>query len=168
MNVQTKIENPQIDDGYKADFALWALKQARLIEEGRFAELDIANLVDEVESLGKSQKSELRNRLATIIEHLLKHRHGRMRNPAGKWRRTIRLQRRLANELLAENPSFKSILDDTFNIAWQIGVHEALEGFEDYEPDLLKLHEQEIPENPDFTVADALDDTFLPEPSGGE
>ena len=62
------------DDLYGHDFHLWSRLQAVLLEEGRFGELDLANLIDEVRALGASERREIRNRLGVLLMHLLKWR----------------------------------------------------------------------------------------------
>ena len=61
---------------YEQDFVRWAETQAetlrRAAEDGSNLPLDWYNLAEEIESLGRWQRRELRSRLATIIEHLLK------------------------------------------------------------------------------------------------
>ena len=50
------------DELYSRDFERWAELQARHLREGRHDLLDRANLIEEIESLGKSQESELMSR----------------------------------------------------------------------------------------------------------
>jgi Domain of unknown function DUF29 len=57
---------------YEADFYAWTQEQARLLRERRFDDLDLDNLVDEVESVGSSEKREIKSRLVVLIGHLLK------------------------------------------------------------------------------------------------
>jgi hypothetical protein len=57
---------------YESDFFTWTQEQARLLRERRFDDLDLDNLVDEVESVGSSEKREIRSRLVILIGHLLK------------------------------------------------------------------------------------------------
>jgi len=57
---------------YDADFYAWTLEQSNLLKSGQLQKLDIENLVEEIESLGKQQRRELRNRLGILIGHLLK------------------------------------------------------------------------------------------------
>ncbi len=162
MSIQTTIKKPEDGSAYGDDFALWALHQAKLLKDGRFSELDIVNLVDEVQSLGTSQRSELESRLIRLIEHLLKYRHGRNREPSNSWRRTIREQRRRIDRHLRNNPGLRSDLSTVFEDVWQSGVYEALSSFEDYEAARIHLYESEMPEAPDFSVEDALDKDFFP------
>ena len=42
------------------------------LRAGRFAELDIEHLADEIEDVGKSEKRDLANRMAVLLAHLLK------------------------------------------------------------------------------------------------
>jgi hypothetical protein len=57
---------------YQVDFYAWTQKQAALLREGRFNDLDVENLVEEIESLGRSEKRELESRLKVLLIHLLK------------------------------------------------------------------------------------------------
>ena len=57
---------------YTSDIALWSEEMARLLRERRFDEVDVENVAEEIESLGRSDKQQLENRIIEIIEHLLK------------------------------------------------------------------------------------------------
>jgi len=57
---------------YETDFHGWAMEQADLLRTGRLAEADLANIAEEIESMGRSEKRELVNRLAVLLAHLLK------------------------------------------------------------------------------------------------
>ena len=91
---------------YDEDFFLWTRHQARLLREKRFDELDLGNLVDEVESVGRSERREIRNRMAVLIAQLLKWKYqpGK-RTPS--WRTTIRDQREELDEVMADSPSLR-------------------------------------------------------------
>ena len=78
---------------YDKDVILWSEQQARLLRAGRFAELDIEHLADEIEDVGKSEKRELASRMAVLLAHLLKwSRQPKMRT--NSWRSTIVVQRK--------------------------------------------------------------------------
>ena len=51
---------------YESDFFTWTQEQAQLLRERRFEDLDLDNLVDEVASVGSSEKREIRNRLSVL------------------------------------------------------------------------------------------------------
>ena len=45
---------------YQKDFYSWTREQAELLRSGRFNELDIVNLIEEIETMGRSEKRELK------------------------------------------------------------------------------------------------------------
>jgi hypothetical protein len=57
---------------YDADFYGWANEQAELLRAGRLDEADIANIAEEIESMGRGEKRELVDRLTILLMHLLK------------------------------------------------------------------------------------------------
>ena len=57
---------------YERDFYAWANEQAALLRSGNLSAADIENIAEEIESMGKSEKRELVNRLAVLLMHLLK------------------------------------------------------------------------------------------------
>ncbi len=97
-------------DLYEMDFYAWTLEQAKLLKEGDFQKLDIINLVEEVESLGKQQRQELRNRLGILMGHWLKWEY-QPEQRRKSWRATIREQSREIMGLLQDNPSLKPYLE---------------------------------------------------------
>ena len=80
-------------DLYEEDLYLWSQAQAALLRAGRFDELDLENLIEEVEDVGGALKRSVRSRTRTIIEHLLKLEHSSSRDPHLGWRATVRTQR---------------------------------------------------------------------------
>ena len=78
---------------YEADFYAWANEQAALLRAGKLSEADIANIAEEIESIGKTEKRELINRLAVLLLHMLKWRFQPGRRGASL-EVTIRNQRR--------------------------------------------------------------------------
>ncbi|MGA0200640.1 MAG: DUF29 domain-containing protein, partial [Prochlorotrichaceae cyanobacterium] len=92
---------------YDTDFYAWTVEQCQLLKNGDFQQLDLINLMEEIESLGKQQRQELRNRLGVLIGHLLKWDYQPQKR-SKSWRVTIREQRREILQLLKENPSLKS------------------------------------------------------------
>jgi len=110
---------------YEQDFYQWTQEQTELMKAGALSQLDIPNLIEEIESMGKTQKHELINRLAVLLMHLLKwdyqpERRGR------SWELTIKEQRiRIKNHLL-ENPSLKYSMSEYVSIAFEIAVVKAL------------------------------------------
>jgi hypothetical protein len=96
---------------YAEDFVRWSEDQARALRDaaqsGTNLPLDWDNLAEEVESLGKSQRSQLRSRIATIIEHLLKLEHSPSLEPRRGWIDTVLRERLEIERLLEDSPSLK-------------------------------------------------------------
>jgi hypothetical protein len=109
---------------YETDFHAWAFEQASLLRAGKLAEADLSNLIEEIESMGRSEQRELVNRLVILLLHLLKWRF----QPAlrgNSWRLSIKEQRiRLACHL-EDNPSLKSKLDTAVARAYRLALIEA-------------------------------------------
>jgi hypothetical protein len=111
----------KIHPKYRQDFYAWALANAKFLREGKLTEVDIENVAEEIESIGKSEKRELVSRLAVLIAHLLKWQF----QPAGRnnsWKYTIEEQREEIIELLKESPSLKNKINQELGRAYHRGV----------------------------------------------
>lgn len=101
--------SPKTPSLYDADFYAWTQQQAVLLRAGRFGEADIANIVEEIETLGRSEKRELVSRLTVLLMHLLKWQfQPELRGTS--WRLTIQGQRLELTDHMGDNPSLKSQL----------------------------------------------------------
>jgi Domain of unknown function DUF29 len=78
---------------YQTDYYAWTKQQAaelrRLAAARANTTLDLANLAEEVESLGTSQLSGVKSQMRRVMEHLLKLEHSPAAEPRAGWRRTI-------------------------------------------------------------------------------
>lgn len=138
---------------YEIDFYAWTQQQVALIRDGRWAEVDRSNLVEEIESLGKQQRQELRNRLGILLGHLLKWQfqpNARSRS----WLSTLRLQRLEIIDLLDDNPSLKPYLEEAIDRAYLRGLAIAI--------DETNLPEECFPETCEYTLVEMLDRQFYP------
>ena len=106
---------------YETDFYAWTQQQAKLLQTKAWGELDTANLIEEIESLGRRERQELRNRLGILLGHLLKWQY-QPQHRSNSWLATIREQRRRLQDLLLENPSLQPYLGETLERAYQDGV----------------------------------------------
>ena len=142
------------DAAYDRDFFLWTERQAAALREGRWDALDVENLVDEVESLGRSEKREIRSRLLVISIHLLKWRYQPEQRLSG-WRGTIIEQRRRLREVLEDSPSLKRLPGE--ELAGEYGIARLKAAGE------TDLPEDVFPSTCPFTIEQVLDDAFYPE-----
>jgi Domain of unknown function DUF29 len=79
---------------YEEDFYVWTEAQAELLRARKFDALDLDNLIEEVEALGRSEKKEVLNNASVVIEHLLKLQHSPAQEPRNAWRASVREHRR--------------------------------------------------------------------------
>jgi hypothetical protein len=76
---------PKQGDLYEEDFYVWTGVQAEHLRARRFAALDLANLIEEVEGLGDAKKSAVLSNSSVVIEHLLKLQHSPATDPRAGW-----------------------------------------------------------------------------------
>jgi hypothetical protein len=98
--------NKHID--YESDFSAWALHNAQLLREGKFAELDVEHLIEELEDMGNNRQ-ELANRFIILIAHLLKWEY-QPNNRSSSWNGSINEQRVRITRLIRNKPSLKPSL----------------------------------------------------------
>lgn len=142
---------------YEADFYAWTQEQSKLIALGKWQGLDAANLVEEIESLGRKERQELRNRLGILIGHLLKWQFqpGQKSNSwSNSWRGTIREQRKQINLLIKDSPSLKPYLKEALNDAYDLGISLAIKE--------TQLSEETFPDTCLYRLSDILEPGFLP------
>jgi hypothetical protein len=111
-----------LDSLYEQDILLWSEDTVTKLKARDFDHLDIANLIEEVEALGISQKKELISRLIILLEHLLKRLYINLPNDYNGWERTIRTQRGELEVLLDAVPSLTTRWEISFDKAWQIAL----------------------------------------------
>jgi hypothetical protein len=109
---------------YDKDFYGWTQEQAALLRAGRLTDLDIENLIEEIETMGRSEKRELESRLTVLLPHLLKWRYQEVWR-GRSWELTIHEQRLRFAETLDDNPGLKPNLDEVLNKAYQYAILQA-------------------------------------------
>ncbi|HBY75686.1 MAG TPA: DUF29 domain-containing protein, partial [Cyanobacteria bacterium UBA11148] len=138
---------------YETDFYAWTQEQAKLLQQGAWEHLDIVNLVDEIESLGKQQRQELRNRLGVLLGHLLKWEF-QPNKRSKSWFVTLREQRRRVSEVLKENPSLKPYLPEALQKAYKDGLDLAVRE--------TPLTDKDFPVECLYSIECILDSNFFP------
>lgn len=139
---------------YETDFYAWTKEQAELLKHKTWEALDLPNLIEEIESLGRQEQQELRNRLGVLLGHLLKWQY-QPSNRGNSWLATIREQRREAARVLKENPSLKPYLSEAVRLGYESGVDLAVrETGMDYDS---------FPSECPYTIEQILEETYLPD-----
>ena len=138
---------------YEQDFYAWSEDQHKALKARRSAGLDWDNLAEEIRSLGGSERSEIRSRLAVILLHLLKWEHQPSKRKAG-WAASLLESRDQLNERLKESPSLRSYPATVLDKQYQVARLRA--------SDETDLPLQTFPERCPYDLAQILDESFLP------
>ncbi len=139
---------------YERDFHAWAEEQAALLRAGKLAAADVEHIAEEIESMGRSERRELVNRLTILLAHLLKWRF-QPGHRGSSWQATIRIQRRELADHLADNPSLRALLPEAVARAYGRAAIEA--GAE------TGLGDAAMPASCPWTFDETVDETFWPE-----
>jgi Domain of unknown function DUF29 len=103
---------------YETDILAWSEHQGALLRRRAAGELvndaafDWPGIAEEIESLGRSERSALASHIRTIIEHLAKLTASPAGDPRAGWEDTVLRARIDVEELLAASPSLRYRLDD--------------------------------------------------------
>ena len=139
---------------YETDVVEWADRTAALLRQSRFDELDIENLIEEVESLGNSERKALRSQLTRLLMHLLKwqYQHDKRSN---SWRLSIKEARKQIRRLLRDAPSLKNHMTEKLALCYQDAIEDAA--------DETGLPTETFPIECLYTEEQLLDREFLPD-----
>ncbi len=97
---------------YDLDFYGWALRQADLLRNEDYADLDRDNLIEEIEDMAKRHRDALESHFLILLRHLLKISALPASNPSRGWRLTIKEQRYQILRLLKNNPSLHRFIPE--------------------------------------------------------
>jgi hypothetical protein len=89
---------------YETDFYAWTQEQVDLLKAQQWDRIDVTNLIEEIETLGRKECQELRNCLGVLLGHLLKWQF-QAEKRTSSWLSTIREQRVQIRLLLEDSPS---------------------------------------------------------------
>jgi hypothetical protein len=139
---------------YEQDFSLWLEQAVQLLREGNLAALDIENLIEEIECMGRSEKQAVKSNLEIILMHLLKYKY-QSEKRSNSWRYTLLEHRRRLDEAFKTSPSLKRYFLQEFENCY-LGARKLASA----ETGLaIVAFPVEIP----FAIAQVLDEDYLPE-----
>jgi hypothetical protein len=102
---------------YDSDFYLWSSGQAALIREGKFDQLDIENVAEEIESLGRSDRNSLASQMRRLLARLLKWQFQPTRR-SKSWRLSIYSARDEIKVIVDDSPSLNDALSSGLDKAY--------------------------------------------------
>jgi hypothetical protein len=139
---------------YEQDYYLWLKKTAELLQTDRLAEVDIPNLIEEIEDMGKSVRQATRNNLIVVLMHLLKYSYQPERR-SDSWLDSIVEHRRRIDLALEDSPSLKPYLEEVFPDCYRKARQDAARQ--------TKLPINIFPEVSPFSVEETLNPDWLPD-----
>ncbi|MBE9203452.1 DUF29 domain-containing protein [Synechocystis salina LEGE 06099] len=139
---------------YDTDFNLWIEQTVRQLKQGDVQSLDLENLIEEIESMGRSDKREVYSRLKVLFLHLLKWKYQPQKR-TGSWKNTIDEQRDQLSLILADSPSLNPYVQTIFADCYLKGRKGASN-----ETDLPLSN---FPVDCPFSLAEILDAEFFPD-----
>lgn len=141
---------------YDTDYQLWLDQTVTQLKAQEFSQIDWENLIEEIESLGKSDKRSILSYLIRLCEHLLKVKYWESEREAcfKGWVQEINNFRSEIELLLKDSPSLGPFLEGKFVSAYQKAQKNLLK--------ITPLTTEIVSEEPSFTLEQALDEDWLP------
>lgn len=153
MNSKAKMKLASL---YNTDYQRWLDQTLTQLKAKDFDNLDLENLIEEIESLGKSDKRAIASYLLRLCEHFLKLSYWESEREMcfRGWALEINNFRSEIELILEDSPSLKHSLDENFISAYKKARKNLLK--------VMPLLTNLVPEEPSFTLEQALDEDWLP------
>ena len=141
---------------YDQDYYLWLQATIKHLRSGQFSSVDLENLIEELESMGKSERRALESLLTRLLEHLLKLAYWQSEKEYNqrKWKGEIRAFRIQLKKLLKESPSLKPYIAEIF--------YECYQNARSIIIDITGLPSETFPLADFVTLEQALDENWFP------
>jgi hypothetical protein len=139
---------------YERDLHLWLEQQAALLRTGRLDELDVGNLVEEIEAMGRKERRAIKSNLVVLLTHLLKHQF-QPDQRSTSWSASIVEHRQRLRDDFEESPSLRPYAAEVFARAYADARERASAE--------TTLPLRTFPKASPYTLDQALDPRFLPE-----
>lgn len=140
---------------YEKDFCAWTMQTVKALRERAFDNLDIDHLAEEVESMGKSDFRELKNRLIVLIAHLFGWEYQENQR-SSSWQGTIREQRNSIEDVLEDSPSLYRLIE---GLMTEDRLYIRAVNIAALETGIAK---KAFPEHCPYSVTQLMDHDFLP------
>ncbi|MEM9272842.1 MAG: DUF29 domain-containing protein [Cyanobacteria bacterium P01_F01_bin.143] len=141
---------------YDTDYHLWLEETVKQLQAKNFSSLDWENLIEEIVSLGRSEKRRIESLLTRLFEHLLKLACWEQERDYNQnhWKREIRNFRKQINKELKTSPSLKPYLERIFEECYQDS--------RELVADISQLPLDTFPLSPIGNPEQVLDENWLP------
>jgi hypothetical protein len=140
---------------YNCDFYQWTQVVGKRLRTRDIADLDWENAAEEIESLGRRDRSELRSRLAVLVAHLLKWQYQPELRDSSTWRAAIDEQRLQIEAVLEDSPSLKPFALEALVWAYPRAVRSAVRD--------MRVRVSPFPANCPYDLGDIRREDFFPD-----
>lgn len=139
---------------YEQDFCEWIETTVRQLQEKQFSQVDWENLIEELDSMGRSERSALASNLQIVLMHLLKYKY-QPEKRSNSWKFTLFEHRDRLLEAIEASPSLNPYFREVFDKCYAKARKKAsLE---------MGLPTGAFPIESPFTPEETLDTEYLPE-----
>ncbi len=138
---------------YDQDYYLWSQKMATLLRAKNWHDLDVENIAEEIESLGRADKNSLKSNLRVLLMHLLKWQYQSSKR-SNSWKITIREHRQRVNDTLQDSPSLNSFLEENLEKLYKQSCGQA--------SDETGLSLATFPQSCPYSLTQILDESYFP------
>ena len=139
---------------YETDFVQWTDRTVQLLRDRQFNELDLDNIIEEIEALGKRERQALFSNLKIVLLHLLKWQFQPSKR-TNSWRATLREHRQRIQLQLKDSPSLKPYLSQSLDDCYA--------NARDLAADETGLPLSSFPETCPYEISLTSDPDFLPD-----
>ncbi|PZO37215.1 MAG: DUF29 domain-containing protein [Pseudanabaena frigida] len=136
---------------YQEDFYRWTVEQSNLLRSIELEGLDTKNLAEEIASLGRQERKELRTHFNVVLGHLLKW-HLLPQERSKLWQVTIDSERREILWILRDSPSLKDNLSEIIKDSYEAALYLVMIE--------TSLDAKDLPKDCPYTVEQILDLSF--------
>ncbi|GCL35862.1 MULTISPECIES: DUF29 domain-containing protein [Sphaerospermopsis] len=118
---------PKTQTLYDQDYYLWIKTTINQLRTGQFSAVDLENLLEELETMGRSQKRTIKSLLIKLLVHLLRLKYWEQEREQnqGHWKGEIRTFRIQIKDEIKDSPSLKPYILEIFDECYQDARKEA-------------------------------------------
>jgi hypothetical protein len=143
-----------MNSAYQTDFNLWVEQTTQLLREQRWQDIDLENLIEEIQDLGKSERRAITSQLTRLLLHLLKWQYQPQRR-SDSWLDSITDARTQIELAIKDSPSLKNYPLEQLDQSYEKARSQAAKQ--------TGLIITVFPEVFPYSLAEVLDETWLPD-----
>jgi len=150
----TTLDDSDNQPAYETDYDAWLASQINSLQQGQWHKLDVPHLVEELQSLNKSNERELESYLIVLLIHLLKWEF-QPQAQCGSWSGSIKNSRNRIAKLFKQQKLLEHRVDEF--------IPEAYEEAKEIASEETKIKVTLFPKNCPYKVEQLLDKSWSPD-----